>query len=247
MRELQLVLFRDRLCALPKLYRTGTAALWRIFSLGSRTPNKSSMASALHLPTSKSIENQIVLGVQHYKILNSIWNFKREIKNFKIKSEVYSKYCLMLPLSGCSNLAGRFPLTEFIKINILSFSLLCYLILTTILTSTALTLSMTLTMVLTRIVNHFPDTDLDTGNGHDPDADHDPDTVHYRAVTLTMTHTLTWPRHWPWPWHCQLTETRAMTFKLPSDPLTIILTLTMTLPQTMTLIQSQNPDSDQNP
>jgi hypothetical protein len=106
----------------------------------------------------------------------------------------------MLPLSGRSNLAGRFPLTEFIKINILSFSLLCYLILTTILTSTALTLSMTLTMVLTRIVNHFPDTDLDTGNGHDPDADHDPDTVHYRDTdhdshanltqTLTMALTL---------------------------------------------------------
>jgi hypothetical protein len=106
----------------------------------------------------------------------------------------------MLPLSGRSNLAGRFPLTEFIKSIYSELLLLRCPILTTILTSTALTLSMTLTMVLTRIVNHFPDTDLDTGNGHDPDADHDPDTVHYRDTDhdshanltqkLTMTLTL---------------------------------------------------------
>jgi hypothetical protein len=29
---IQLVLFRDQLCKLPKLKRTGNAALWRIFS-----------------------------------------------------------------------------------------------------------------------------------------------------------------------------------------------------------------------
>ncbi len=82
----------------------------RIFSLDSRTLNKISIASAFPLPTSKAIVNKIHLSVKPYRIfLNFISKLKREIKTFKIYSEVcsISKGFLRGPLSGRSNPAGR--------------------------------------------------------------------------------------------------------------------------------------------
>jgi hypothetical protein len=40
-----------------ELYRAKNAAIWRIFSLDSRTLNEIRTASALRLPTSKAIDN----------------------------------------------------------------------------------------------------------------------------------------------------------------------------------------------
>jgi hypothetical protein len=53
MRGLELVLFRDRLCALPKRKRTN----WRIFSLDIQ--NQHIVVYALCLPTSKAIGNYL--------------------------------------------------------------------------------------------------------------------------------------------------------------------------------------------
>jgi hypothetical protein len=56
--SLQLVLFRDRLCALPSFggrVPVTRRFAGRIFSLDSRTLNKISIAAALCLPTSQAI------------------------------------------------------------------------------------------------------------------------------------------------------------------------------------------------
>jgi len=46
MQELQLVLFRDQVGALSKLYSTDNAALWRIFLLDNQSLNKINTAFA---------------------------------------------------------------------------------------------------------------------------------------------------------------------------------------------------------
>jgi hypothetical protein len=54
----------------PEAYSERTDLV--IFSLDSRILNKISIASALHLLTSKAIGNWIGLGVKRYRILNFI-------------------------------------------------------------------------------------------------------------------------------------------------------------------------------
>jgi hypothetical protein len=54
----QVLLIKRSAVSSSKLWMAGIkAALWRIYSLDSRTLNKISIASALRLPTSKAIGN----------------------------------------------------------------------------------------------------------------------------------------------------------------------------------------------
>jgi hypothetical protein len=74
----------------------GNVELWRIFYWKAELSTKSAqLLSALYLPTSQAIGEEIDLGAKRYRILNSFSIFKIKIK----KSKTYRKACPVVGLS----------------------------------------------------------------------------------------------------------------------------------------------------